>query len=55
MGESLSNEGLEGFMGPVLTELSQNVGESCLDEVVALSVINIVWERPEGMKGACSE
>jgi len=55
MGEALLNEGKEGCMGPVLTELCQNVGESCLDEVVALSVINIVWERLEGLKGARSE
>ena len=52
LGEALLKEGVEGGMGPVLEELCQKEGGDQLDELVALSVVNTVWERLEGMKSS---
>eukprot|EP00092_Neocalanus_flemingeri_P035560 GFUD01038706.1.p1 GENE.GFUD01038706.1~~GFUD01038706.1.p1 ORF type:complete len:662 (+),score=221.66 GFUD01038706.1:35-2020(+) len=52
LGEALLKEGVEGGMGPVFEELCRRAGGDKLDELVALSVVNIVWERLEGMKSS---
>jgi len=52
LGEALLKEGEEGGMGPVLVELCQKEGGDKLDELVALNVVNTVWERLEGMKSS---
>jgi len=50
LGEALLKEGSAGGLGPVLEELCQREGGDKLDEVVALTVVNTVWERLEGIK-----
>jgi len=52
LGEALLREGVEGGMGPILAELCRREGGDKLDELVALSVVNTVWERLEGMKSS---
>jgi len=52
LGEALLKEGAIGGLGPVLEELCQREGGEKLDEVVALTVVNTVWERLEGIKAS---
>jgi len=50
LGEAVLKEGEAGGLGPVMEELCQREGGDKLDELVALSVVNTVWERLEGIK-----
>ena len=48
LGDALLQDG--STAGPVLQSLCSSLGGDDLDEVVALNVINSVWERLEGIK-----
>ena len=50
LGEALLKDGVARSAGPVLEELCRTEGGDSLDEVVALNVVNKVWERLEAVK-----
>ena len=52
LGEALLKDGAMNNLGPVFEELCVNEGGDTLDEVVALNVVNGVWERLAALKQA---
>ena len=55
LGEALLKDGAQNNLGPVFEELCINEGGDTLDEVVALNVVNSVWERLAALKQARQE
>ena len=43
---------MKGNVGPVLEKLCKDEGDDGLDEVVALNVINRIWERFDAIKSS---
>ena len=50
LGEALLHDGGRGEAGEVLQELCVRHSQGDLDELVALNVVNTVWERLEGLR-----
>ena len=50
LGEALLHDGGRGEAGAVLQELCVRHSQGDLDELVALNVVNSVWERLEGLR-----
>ena len=55
LGEALLKDGVKGNVGPVLEKLCKDEGDDGLDEVVALNVINRIWERYDAIKSSRAE
>ena len=55
LGEALLHDGARGEAGRVLQELCARHSQGQLDELVALNVVNTVWERLEGLRTVRAE